>query len=147
MTLSFALLAAGPAAQYAQAETERRIAEHNANVADTKAGYAAQAGNVEAGRARAEGTKVIAEQRAALAGSGVDLSTGAGLFATTRERSEVDAQQARVNGLLQAWGYEAEAASRRMEAAAARRRSILGPLATVGNMTTGAALKIAGMGG
>ena len=52
--------------------------------------------------------------------------------------SELDAQQARVNGLLDAWGYRMQADTQRAQASVARRNSVLGPLG--GLLGTGASL-------
>jgi hypothetical protein len=116
--------------EHAAANTEAAVAGANAADARQRASYAESAGQTEAGKARAEGSRVVAEQRASLAGSGLDLSTGSTplLFKETRERSETDAQQARVNGLLEAWGFRREAQSYDIKRQLAKTKSVLGPL-------------------
>jgi hypothetical protein len=129
-----------PFTEFQAGQTQADIADANAKAADMRAGYAEQAGGAEAGRVRSEGTKVIGEQRAALAANGVDVSSGSAvnLFSSTRAASELDAQQARVNGALDAWGYRQQADTQRAQAQLARRNSVLGPLG--GLIGTGASL-------
>jgi hypothetical protein len=129
--------------EYTAGQSEAKVADANAQLAERGAADALQRGAAEAGGARAKGDAVASEQKVALAANGVDVSSGSApnLFATTSSAAELDALTARNNAAKRAWGYDVEAESQRVRATMARRRSVLGPLGTA----LGTAGSIAGM--
>jgi hypothetical protein len=116
--------------EYEAGQTEAKVADANATLAEHSAADALQRGAAQAGQIREKGAQVASEQKVALAASGVDPSSAANLFATTASGAELDALTARNNAAKRAWGLDVEAAGQRTRATLARRRSYLGPLAT-----------------
>jgi hypothetical protein len=129
--------------QYQSSQFEAAQAGANANLEAIKAGYAEQRGASEAGRLRMEGSQTISAQKVALASSGVDPSSGSALnlFSTTRALSEQDAQTAKSNAAMEAWGHRVDEQNFRVQRRIAKRNSVLGPLSTV----LGTAGQIAGL--
>lgn len=119
--------------EYKQGQADASAAEVNARNAAKRAAYAEQIGGSEAGAIRSEGSRVIAEQKVAMASNGVDITQGSApnLFASTRAAAELDAQKAKANAALEAWGHRQDAAVSEWQAASARQRSVLGPLGTI----------------
>jgi hypothetical protein len=118
--------------QYQEGQAAAKQADYNAQVADMQSRASLEKSQIEQSRLKAEGTKTIAGQRVALGASGIDLTgeSSLNLFSATRAESEMDVQNARTQGLMEAWGHGAEAAQYRYQGQVARRRSVLGPLGT-----------------
>lgn len=118
--------------QYQEGQASAGQAAYNARVSEMQGKAAVERSQIEQSRLKAEGTKTISEQRAALASSGVALTdeTSLNLFSATRAESEADVQNARTQGLMEAWGHRAEAEQYRYQGELAQRRSVLGPLGT-----------------
>lgn len=130
-------------AQYQAGRFEEDQAKANAQLAEASAASASARGATEAGRLRTEGTELISQQKVALGSNGVVTSSGTALnlFASTRGQVELDAQTARHNAALEAWGHRVEKEQYKAQAKIARRNSVLGPLSTI----IGTAGQIAGM--
>lgn len=129
--------------QYTQGQAQAAAADASAATSRAKAVYAEGIGAGEAGAIRQRGAAVIAEQRVAMAGNGVDISTGSApnLFGSTAAAAELDAQKAKANAALEAWGHRQDAAVSEWQARTARRNSVLGPLGTI----MGAGASVAGV--
>lgn len=126
-----ALPLVGPFGAYAQAKAKRDLAEQNQKVAEWMEARSYQKGQVKAARKRMEGTATIGKARAAAGESG--LATESGSFVavneTTRAMSELDAQTALSDALMEGLGYKAQAASFAAEAEMAETEMWTGPIA------------------
>lgn len=113
---------AGKAAQ-AAAESEAQQHEFNAQVAELQAEDAIARGRDEESQFRRGVRALIGSQRAGFAGQGVKVGVGsaADVAADTAFLGELDARQIRANAQREAWGFQVEAADRRMAADVARK--------------------------
>lgn len=112
----------GDAAQEAaNAVAERE--EWNAGIAELQAKDAIARGADEESRFRTSVRQLIGSQRAGFAGQGVEVGRGsaADVQADAAFLGELDARQIRLNAARQAWGFQVEAADRRLGADVARR--------------------------
>lgn len=96
---------------YAAGVNNRRIARYNANLARIHAFQARQRATWEADRIRERTAAVVGAQRAGFAGQGVVVGSGstADVMASTEAIGAGDVQQAQMNGIMAAWGYEQQA--------------------------------------
>lgn len=132
---SLGVMAAGGAVsaigQHQQASAEQQAAKANQQLANLSAGDSLLRGLRESGQARMAGSQVIGEQQALAGASGVDPSSVAGLAATSRAFSELDAQTLVNNAMREAWGHQVEGQQFGAEAKAAGQRKWMGPFATI----------------
>lgn len=132
---SLGVMAAGGAlsarGQYLQAKGEENAARANQQLANLAAGDALARGIREAGQVRMGASQMIGEQQVAAGASGVDPSSAAGLAATSRAFSELDAMTLVNNAMREAWGHQVEGQQFAAEAKAASQRKWMGPAATI----------------
>lgn len=120
----------GPYGAYRQAQMQRALAEQNQRVAEWMEARAYSRGETKAARLRMEGTATISKARVAAGGSG--LATESGSFVsvneTTRAMSELDAQTALSDALMEGLGYRAQAESYAAQADIAEMEMYTGPV-------------------
>lgn len=106
----------------AQGEAQQNAAERNALISERQSADALQRGAVEAGQVRQRTRQQIGQQTTALAGSGVDVSRGsaADITADTAALGSMDEQTARTNAMREAYGYQTQAQSQRVQGQYAR---------------------------
>lgn len=109
-------------AQQQAAESEARLDEYNASVADLQAKDAIERGVEEESRYRAGVRGLIGAQRAGYAASGVDVGFGSpvDVQADTARIGELDALTIKTNATREAWGYNVQAFDLRQRAQIAR---------------------------
>lgn len=98
-------------AERSQGEYQQRISQINAEFAGLQADQAIRRGDKQAAQITQQGDKIRGAQRAAAAASGVDVNSGdaARLQNETAVLSQRDAQQAKANAWMEAWGYRQQA--------------------------------------
>lgn len=113
---------AGTAAK-AAGESAAQQQEFNAAVAELQAKDAIGRGNDAQSDFRSQVRGLIGSQRAAFAGGNVDVTVGSAVDVTADSAflGELDVQKIRRNAEREAWGYQVEAADRRMAADVARK--------------------------
>ena len=127
-----AATAAGAAVSIAgkvqQGRYEQQVAKNNAFLALQQGARLRQRGENVAAAIRSQGAKVGGAARAQMAASGVDTTAGSAgaLLAGNEMAAAADAEQARANAAMEAWGLEVEAQSSKAQGRMARRASILG---------------------
>lgn len=92
------------------AQTQKRIAARNAQIAHMKAEDATLRGGQEAGLKRMEGSQIVGAAGAKAAAGNVDVQSGS-VVATetgTRAMNEMDVQAIRTNAAREAWAYESQ---------------------------------------
>lgn len=117
--MSFVGSIIGAQMQKDQLRSQARIAEINAEVADSNARQITRAGTIEESRVKLAGAQAKGEQRAQLAGSGIDIAgsnTALARLTGTDVITEVDANTVRANALRAAWGQRFEAGDMRRQA-------------------------------
>jgi len=115
-------------------ESQAQQHEFNARVADLNAYDAGVRGAEAETKFRTSVRGLIGGQRAGFAGQGVEVGSGsaADVQADAAYLGELDARTIRHNSEREAWGFEVEAADRRLAADVARRGGQAG--ATAGNI-------------
>lgn len=110
-------------AQQEAAESEARLSDYNASVADLQAKDAVARGAEEESRFRSSVDSMIGTQRAGLAASGVDVGFGSAVDVQTdaKRLGELDALTIRTNAKREAWGYQVQAVDARERARIARK--------------------------
>lgn len=105
-------------AGYSQAQTSRKIAKHNAQVADIGAADALKRGEQARIEARKRGSMIEGQQRTALSARGLDLSEGTAndILGQTDFFSQSDQATARTNGRTEAWAKQAQATNFQLQA-------------------------------
>jgi hypothetical protein len=105
-----------------QASYEADVAQRNAEIEEQKRQLAQKKGMEEQGKIEREKQELQGYQRAAMGSSGIDSGYGSGLaiLSDTAYLSEEDKKAARFNADLEAWGYGANAAQYRADAANAK---------------------------
>lgn len=107
---------------YGQAASQRsslnydaRIADLNAVMAERQAQIAMERGQVQVNNVRRAGAATKGTARATMAARGLDLTTGspADVLVSNDLMTELDAQQAEVNAVREAWGYRTQAQNQR----------------------------------
>lgn len=103
--------------QYQQGQFSKEVGNYNAAVLDQKTEEAKKIGSINEARSRAQTAEVMGAQRAAMGASGLQVDSGSfgDILQDTAKYGELDAQTERSNALKQAWGYQTEAASSRMQ--------------------------------
>lgn len=140
MGIEIALAAASSAIQamgaMEAAAAKQREAEYNAQVADMKAKDAINRGNIEAEAQRTKASKVSGAQRAAMGASGAVVDSGSfgDILLDTATTGEKDAQTVRTNALREAWGYESQSESFKLQGETAATE---GQYAAMGSLITG----------
>lgn len=117
------------------ASAREREADYNRQVSEMKARDAINRGNIDAEQQRMKAAKVSGAQRAAMGASGavVDSGSFADILVDTATMGEKDAQNIRTNAMREAWGYESQAESYKLQKQRAR---IEGEYAAMGTMLT-----------
>jgi hypothetical protein len=109
----------GAQMQKDQLRSQARIAEINADIADSNARQIVRAGTIEESRVKLAGAQAKGTQRAQIAGSGIDIAgsnTALARLTGTDVITEVDANTVRSNALRAAWGQRFEAGDMRRQA-------------------------------
>jgi len=111
------------ASQIAIGEASAEQQEWNAQIAEVQAQDAILRGQDQEAQVRLGTKGLIGAQRAGFAGQGLDISVGSpvNVTADTAYLGELDALTVRANAAREAWGYQVEAADRRMAAGIARK--------------------------
>ena len=106
------------AGQKMQLKLQARLAEINAEMANSQARDALMQGQRAEQAVRMQGAQVKSAQRAAMGASGVDLSseTSVALQTSTEFLSELDANTVKANALRAAWGHRMNAVNYRGQA-------------------------------
>lgn len=112
-TTFYVALAAGAVSAYAgytQQQTQKKIASHNADVADVEAADALKRGEQSKIDARKRGSMIEGEQRAALSSRGLDLSEGTAndILGQTDFFTQSDIATAGTNANKEAWAKESQ---------------------------------------
>jgi hypothetical protein len=132
----------GASAQKANLQSQARIAEINATLADQSARQELAASSRKQSEIKLRGAQVKAAQRAGYAGAGIDIAVGTPVSVATSTDfiTETDANTAATNGLMSAWGRRMEASNARSAADArrAQARSISPLLTGASSLITGA---------
>lgn len=107
------------------AQTNARIQDLNAQIADWQAKDTIARGDKAAGAARLKSRQLKGSQRAALAANGVDLGFGSALdiLNDTDLFGEIDAETIRDNAAREAWAIRQQAAGLRVDASTHRLRA------------------------
>ena len=118
--LAASVASAGIAAYsgYTQAQTSKKIAEHNESVADLAAQDALKRGEKNAMDARKRGSMIEGQQRTALSARGLDLSEGTpnDILGQTDFFTQSDEATARTNARKDAYAAQSQAANYQMQA-------------------------------
>lgn len=111
LVLSAASAATAAYAGYTQAQTSKKIAKHNADVADIGAADALRRGEQAKIDARKRGSMIEGEQRSALSARGLDLSEGTpnDILGQTDFFTQSDINTAGDNAKKEAWAKESQA--------------------------------------
>lgn len=110
------------AGQKSALKYDARVADMNALLAERRAQVALEQGRFQINQIRREGAAIKGSQRAQMAANGVDLTYGtpAAVISGTEMLTEIDAQQAEINAVREAWGYRTQATNAQNEARSAR---------------------------
>lgn len=105
-----------------QANSQARLSDTNARIAELGAQQELIAGNREVGSISMQAGQLKSRQRVALAANGVDLGEGnaAELQASTDLMKEIDINTATSNAVRSAWGYRTQAVNAQNDALAKR---------------------------
>ena len=95
-----------------------QVARNNAAIARQSSRYAVEAGNVQAQNESLKNAQIAGELKASQAANNVDVNTGSALSVQAGQKAagEVDTQTVLHNALLQAYGYQQQAASYKAQA-------------------------------
>lgn len=112
----------GAGSQKSALESQARIADLNAQVAETGAQRTLDASNRHIQAITLKAGQIKGAQRAAMAANGVDLGTGsaAEVAASTEIMKEIDKNQAEVNGITAAWSQRSQATNYQVDAISKR---------------------------
>lgn len=101
---------------------EARMADFNATLAERQAQVAMEKGQFTVNQLRRDTAGLKGTQRATMAARGLDLTSGtpADILTGTDYMGEVDAQQAEINAVREAWGYRTQATNLQNEARSKR---------------------------
>ena len=118
IALSAVSAATAAYAGYTQAQTSKKIAEHNADVANIEAKDALARGEKAKIDARKRGSMIEGQQRTALASRGLDLSEGSpiDILGQTSFFTQSDINIAGTNAKKEAWARQSQAANYQMSA-------------------------------
>ncbi len=128
------------------AEAQAKAYENQAKVRDAQATQALEKAQMKARLLRERGDRFKGTQRSLLGASGVAVDSGSALdlLADTAYGVESDVSMAKYNAQLEAWGFQAEAASLRGQASMAKSQgkyAMLGGILGAGSsLLTGAAM-------
>lgn len=105
-----------------QVESQARLSDINARIAELGAQQELIAGNREVGSISMQAGQLKSRQRVALSANGVDLGEGtaAELQASTDLMKEIDINTATSNAVRSAWGYRTQAVNAQNDALAKR---------------------------
>lgn len=108
--------------QQASLRSQARIAEINASIADASARQELMASERQQTSIKLRGAQTKASQISAYAANGIDVGVGTPVNVATSNDyvTEVDANTARANGILAAWGQRMQATGLRNQARSAR---------------------------
>ena len=103
---------------YTQAQTSKKIAENNAQVAEINAASALRKGELDAQKVRRQGQQVEGTQRASYAARGLDLGEGtpSDVIDQTDFFTQVDEATARSNAAKEAWAIKRGGMNEQMKA-------------------------------
>lgn len=109
-------------AQQSSLRSQARIAEINASIFDASARQELMASQKQQEAIKLRGSQTKASQISAYAGNGIDVGVGTPVNVATSNDliTEVDANTARANGILAAWGQRIQATGLRNQARSAR---------------------------
>lgn len=118
---------------YEQGQTQKKIGQNNAVMAERAAQDAQRRGEEEAQAARRKADQLRGLQRARLSSAGVDLGVGtaASIVDQTDFFSAVDQATARNNGRRQSWASQAEGANFLAQGNAAAKQANLSAFGTI----------------
>lgn len=134
----------GAASKREEGKEARRVAEHNARIAEMAARDAIMRASQQAGRHRMAASQVISQQQAIIGASGVDPGAGTAvrLAEASRGASTFDELVIKNNAARQAYGIKLQADEMRRQGRAAQKAA---NAAAVGVLLGGAG-QVAGMG-
>lgn len=103
----------GAVGTYVSVSTNKKVAEHNADIAEIQAQDAIKRGEKDAIKTRQQGNQVLGAQRAAFAARGLDLQAGTAgdLLDQTAFFSLTDQATDRRNAANEAWAKRAQSAN------------------------------------
>jgi hypothetical protein len=118
---------AGAVGSIQKGNYEAAVARNNARVAKWQATDAARRGSEEAAGIRAEASRAGGTAMAQAGSSGVDVSSGsmANIFAAGAAEGAADAETAKYNATLEAWGYRNQSRELTARAKMIKRESVL----------------------
>jgi len=95
-----------------------QVARNNAKIAQQSAQYSAEAGNVQAQNESLKNAQIAGELKASQAANNVDVNSGSALAVQAGQQAagELDTQTVLHNALLQAYGYQQQAANYKAQA-------------------------------
>lgn len=134
------------ASQKSSLRYQAQIADLNAVAAERQAQVAMQRGQFQVDQVRRSTAGLKGSQRAQMAANGVDLTTGtpAEVLTSTDLMGEIDAQQAEINAVREAWGYRQQGAGFTSDAMAGRANaSAISPMAAATTSLLGSATSMA----
>lgn len=107
---AYSAIQQGQAAQ-AAAQYQAQVAANNAKIAQQNANYARQVAAVKSGQVDQKTAALVASTRAAQAANGLDVNSGTDLDvqASTYAIGRMDAENVRLAGEREAYGYETQA--------------------------------------
>ena len=119
--------------QYSAGQSQRALANKQAQIGEAQANDALARGVEAERRHRLQTRGLIGAQRASLAAQGVDVNDGSALDVQTSAATmgEMDAQTIRRNSQLEAWGFRAGAANTRASGQIAARAGALNATGTI----------------
>lgn len=120
-----------------QASYTASVARNNATMADYAATDAQRRGELEAQRVQRQTSSLVGTQRAGYAAKGLDITEGTpgDVIDQTNFFGKADAETARYNGKLDAWGKQVQGQNFRSQASAAEYN---GNMAMAGDFLSGA---------
>lgn len=130
-------------AQQDTLRSQARIAEINASIFDASARQELMASQKQQEAIKLRGSQTKASQISAYAGNGIDIGVGTPVNVATSNDliTEVDANTARANGILAAWGQRIQATGMRNQA-----RSLRATAAGISPLLAGATTLLTGAG-
>jgi hypothetical protein len=131
------------ASQKSALQSQARIADINATLIDAQARATLAASEKQQNQILLRGGQIKAAQQAAYAANGIDLAspTAVNVETGTDYVTQADADQARANGIANAWGYRIQAGNARAQANSARASA-----ASISPLMAGATSLITGAG-
>lgn len=118
---------------YQQGQNQKKIADYNARMADFQAQDAMKRGAIAADQKAAEVRQMEGRQRAVMGVSGVDVGVGTlgKVLDQTATMGELDTRTIEQNAMREAWGYENQGTSSRLQGEFASQAGTLGGFGTL----------------